>query len=1203
MLLLDDRYQLAGLIGKGGVGEVYEGIQLALDRRVAIKLLRPELTARPDLVVRFEQEARTTCRLQHPNVVTVFDVGTAPNGGRFLVMELLEGRTLAAMLADTGPLPPDRVMTIATQIVRGMGAGQGVGLVHRDLKPENIFLVDDDRLVKILDFGLAFLQEGGGFAPTPTPSPPTPTPPPPVRGGSGRETMPPPGDTWNDFGLAASSAGATPTAAAPESSTPARAHNEGRLTNPGAVLGTPRYMSPEQAMGWSVDHRADLYAFGCILFEMLAGRPPFVARDSAAYLRLHVHAPPPPLRKLAPGTPRTFERLVMRLLEKDPNARFQDWAAVATELRRMRGSASVAHERLYEEAPQVRPQEPYRFLQPFSADSRAIFFGRDADARRFRAAWEHPQSPPIVVLSGRSGVGKSSFLHARIIAGLEDTGHVVVPIRGGNQPLRTLAGVVRRELARLEVQPPKGTPLPELLDTFSRERAQPVAVVLDQLEELFTVGGAEDQARFQADVAAMVASGDRTVRFVFSLREDYLGQLVRALSPLPVDELTRTFPLLPLKPEDLKEALEGPGREGLPTDYPPFTYALGLVDEIVRDLIEDTAGEVAPRVQVVGHRLWRLMQADGVNVITRDHYLDGLGGARGILGRVLDEAIGDVGSADQGIAKEMVRALTHLPGSATSSPQPESALCGGHADAERRRRVLRRLESPWRVIQGFTDPRFPEERSYRVAHESLIARIHEYGEENQPRNRARQVFRQGLALWLRNGKQERDLLPEEHFDIVLRHAEEMILRDADEQEFFEACRRLHDESWWRRYATERRQRTQVRVLMISVPTLCLILGLAMGQWPVNFTSAQVARVRAASWMGLEQLNLENADLRMGNLGGVSLRGVRLKAADLRHSDLRGAYLEGADMKRAALEGADLRGADLRGADLDDARLWGARFAGADLRKAKVGTWVPGADFTGAIFSVETDWGDQPPPPGALGPGARADYVALAEADLAGLDLYRAQMTGAVLRRAVLSRSVLSEADLTEIMASEASLDDAKMLKARLHRARLDGATLAQADLNGAELLGANLEGANLCGANLSNSRLDGAKLTGALADRLTRWPNHFNPTEAGVRVLDGSTPLQAAALSGASLALANLSELDLGGADLSDADLRQADLSDARLTEASLRGANLAGAKLDGADLCGADLREADLSAATFGGARSCPETRWSGPAPPGLLR
>ncbi|MCB9758513.1 MAG: pentapeptide repeat-containing protein [Alphaproteobacteria bacterium] len=1229
MQLLDNRYQLGRLIGKGGVGEVYEGLQLALDRRVAIKVLRPELTARPDLVVRFEQEARTTCRLQHPNVVTVFDVGTTADGSRFLVMELLEGRTLAELLAEQGSLPVDRVLDIASQIVRGMGAGQGVGLVHRDLKPENIFLVRDEH-VKILDFGLALLREGQARMPAPTSAAPPEIQPARatlVPGAELEETSAPTDDrtTWHGGSIVnpsplrvsiappkAPSIGplATPTASmhGVSASTGGSGGSGGsspgspRLTNPGALLGTPRYMSPEQAMGWSVDHRADLYAFGCILYEMVSGRPPFQARKTDDYLKLHMHARPRRLRRLVPRAPRALERVVMRLLEKDPSARYADWAALAGELRRIRGTTSVIGDAESSHRDRARPTEPYRFLQPFTIESRAIFFGRDGDARRFREQWEHLDRVPLVLLTGRSGVGKSSFLYARVMPGLEDTGHALLSVRGSSRPLSALALDVRRRLARGEDGEDSGDrPLPELLDLYARKTGRQVAVLLDQVEELFTTGTLEDQRAFQAGIAAVVGSGDRTARFILSLREDYLGQLLRTLDPLPVDALTRTMPLRPLQPPDIVEALIGPGHDGLPVDYRPFTYEAGLVDEIVQDLINDQAGEVAPRVQVVGYRLWELMKKDGANRITRAHYREGLGGAQGILGRILDDSIADLDLADRGAAKEMLRALTHLPGSATSAPQPESALLGTHADAARRAAVLRRLESPWRIILGYTDPRWPEERTYRIAHEALIARIQDYGEENHGRNRARQVFSQGLALWLRNGRQDQDLLPEEHFEVVLRHAGELVLRTEDEQRFFEACRALHDESWWRRYRTERRARTQRRIAAVLIPTVSAFAGWALGQAPVNFTTLRVAEVRATAWLGIENAQLAGADLRMAPLSGVRLVEADLSEADLRHATLSRAILEGARLRKTHLEGANLNDTVLMSADLSGAQLWGATFHGADLRGATVRTWASGADFTGALYDGNTDWGSNPPPDGALGPGGTADYARLHGVDASGKDLFRMQLIGAVLEEADLSEAVLLEADLTEVQARNADFTRADLGFARLARADLRGAELAQASLSGAILIDADLRGASLVGADLQRAQLDRARLDDALADARTAWPRDFDPVAAGVRVFIPGADLHDLPLREVRLAQASLVEVDLSGSDLSRADLEGADLSKANLERARLSGAHLAGARLDGAWLCGADLSNAVLTATTFTDAHACATTIWPGPVPQGV--
>ncbi|HEY0658465.1 MAG TPA: serine/threonine-protein kinase, partial [Pyrinomonadaceae bacterium] len=216
-------YRIAKKIGAGGMGEVYLAEDTRLDRKVAIKLLPADFAADENRVRRFEQEARATSALNHPNILTVYDIGET-DGAAFIVMEFLEGDELRGHLND-GAISQRKAIEYACQIVAGLSAAHERGIVHRDLKPENIFITKDDR-VKILDFGLAKLKpaalDGGG--------------------GSEDETRKP-------------------------------------LTNPGVVMGTIGYMSPEQVRGLAADHRSDIFSFGVILYEMLSGKKPF-AGDS-----------------------------------------------------------------------------------------------------------------------------------------------------------------------------------------------------------------------------------------------------------------------------------------------------------------------------------------------------------------------------------------------------------------------------------------------------------------------------------------------------------------------------------------------------------------------------------------------------------------------------------------------------------------------------------------------------------------------------------------------------------------------------------------------------------------------------------------------------------------------------------------------------------------------------------------------------------
>ena len=1170
MIDLGSRYRIVKPIGRGGVGEVYEGVQTALDRRVAIKLLRPELTVRAEVVSRFEREARTTCRLQHPNVVTVFDVGVAPTGSRYLVMELLEGRTLAEVIRHEGAMALEAALAIAAQICRGMGAGQGVGLVHRDLKPENVMLLDEGR-VKILDFGLATLQGGDAHLDGDVDEALRLSIERVPESARSLETMAPVDDSF-----------------VPSPRPPLASEHPSRLTRAGALVGTPRYMAPEQALCWEIDHRSDIYAFGIVLYEMLTGRTPFEADSVQGYLSAHVHTPPPS-PSLYATLPREVEALVLRCLAKDPGARFDHWAALSEELRRIQGVQSP-QAKGRERTPERRPAEPYRFLAPFSPSTSSIFFGRDEDAADFLAVWENPDNVPLVALTGSSGVGKTSFLYARIVPALEDVGHEVLVVRGSHQPTLALAQAVTRRLARHSGET-EDKPLALLLDSLAEIEGRPVAIVLDQLEEMFTAGEVEDHRRFQADLASIVGAGERSVRFVLSLREDYLGQLLRTLHPLPTDQLLRTMPLRALSPTDLQEALLGPGRAGLPVEYPTFDFEPGLAGEIVRDLIEDDAGEVAPRVQAVGTRLWEMVRDQQDPTITRDHYRGRLGGAHGILGRILDEAIEDLEVADRGLAKELLRALTHLPGSATSRPASRSSLLAAHSNLDQVDEVLRRLESRWRIVQGYKDPRWPEERAYRIAHEALIARIQDYGEELSDRNRARQLFRQGLELWLKGGRQDQDLLLDAHFEVVQQHVGSLVLRTPAERSFYELSHEKNYDAWVAREITTKKAARRQRFWRYAAPLLFIALGWSAGQVPTDFAAAGATWVRFQSWAGVDGADLQGMSLRYARLHGVRLLAADLSGADLASADLSEADMESAVLVGASLEGTNLERASLVAADLSDASLLGASLRQADLRKATVDADPLGADFVGAIFDRDTTWREGPPR-GAIGPGADASMMVLDRMAFEGLDLSDVALNEAHAAEASFRGSHMPETQLLGLHAPRASFAGAQLGAADLTGAELPRASFAQADLTNAHLVGADLSGASLVGTRLLGVNLGGATLDGAVADAKTRWPADLQPTALGVVLLAPGVDSTGLDLSGLDLTEAVLRGLDLSGVDLSGARLVRADLSAANLTGADLSGADLSEANLSDADVSGADLTDTRLHAALLNGMMSSPETR-----------
>jgi len=268
-------YDIETLVGAGGMGEVYRARDARLNRTVAIKVLPKSFSADPDRLQRFMQEARAAAALNHPNILSIFDIGEE-QGAPYIVSELLEGTTLREELRS-GPLPLRKAVDYALQMARGLAAAHDKGIVHRDLKPENIFLTADGR-VKILDFGLAKL------------------------------TRPDPGSEGGDTLTAQVN------------------------TEPGHVLGTAGYMAPEQVRGKATDHRSDIFAVGSILYEMVSGRRAFRGETPADTMSAILKEEPEELTETARNVPAALERVVRHCLEKNPAQRFQSAGDVAFNL-------------------------------------------------------------------------------------------------------------------------------------------------------------------------------------------------------------------------------------------------------------------------------------------------------------------------------------------------------------------------------------------------------------------------------------------------------------------------------------------------------------------------------------------------------------------------------------------------------------------------------------------------------------------------------------------------------------------------------------------------------------------------------------------------------------------------------------------------------------------------------------------------------
>lgn len=653
-----DEYRLLRPLGRGGMGTVYLALDTLLDRHVAVKLISssdPDSTSRE----RFLTEARAIARLAHPNVVAIHRVGATRAGLPYLVQELVEGESLAAL---PRPVAWRTVAELALGIARGVAAAHRSGILHRDLKPANV-MRDATGTARILDFGIAKLLTSA--APPAQPAPNERLTADLARPADPDATADAPLANVTVVPLDASALDAPATAA-------------------GWLLGTPRYLAPEIWRGGGATVRSDLYAIGVMLYELLAGVAPYGDADLGALRTAMCEADPPALAALTVGTPHWLIAIVERCLARDSTARWESADALAH-----------AIELALAGAPQIPEGNPYRGLRSFDAAHRGVFFGRGADAS---AVVDRLRAQPLVAVAGDSGVGKSSLLVAgvvpAIIAGaLDDRAWRAVVITPGRRPFTTLCDACGLTASDATL------PASELVRRLLIDARAGLVLVIDQLEELVTVADAVEAERATQLIAAC-SDGLPGVRVLLAVRGDFLTRVME-LVPL-TDLMTRGLYLLRgLSDAQLREAIVGPARvKGVEFE------SAAMVDALV------TAGRgstgALPLVQFALAELWESRDQD--SLVLPATALTRLGGVAGALARHADRVLLGLDRPARDAARSVLLRLVTPEG--TRAMRTRIELVVGPLAA----RALDALVAGRLVVVRDAGP----EPTWEIAHEALI---------------------------------------------------------------------------------------------------------------------------------------------------------------------------------------------------------------------------------------------------------------------------------------------------------------------------------------------------------------------------------------------------------------------------------------------------------------------------------------------------
>ena len=676
-------YHVLSRLGAGGMGEVWRARDERLGRDVAIKVLPAEFAADPERLARFEREARATAALSHPNILAIHDVGIHDEQP-YLVEELLEGESLRVRLLD-GPLPVREALELGVQIARGLAAAHDKRIVHRDLKPDNVVLTRDGT-AKILDFGLAKIVEVvSGEADTITQAP---------------------------------------------------ASN----TGPGRVLGSAAYMAPEQARGLPVDHRADIFAFGVLLHELLSGSRPFGGHTVSDTMAAILKDEPAPLPASVPSP---VQAVILRCLEKKPEDRFGSARDLAFAIQALIESAPRTAAKLPDQ------ERPYPGLAAFTAADAKRFFGRDEE---IAALWRKIPGRSLLALIGPSGVGKTSFIRAGLVPHAPPGWRCLVATPG-QAPFGSLA----RALAPFfsgdteAVQQLLDVHIPETavgLVQRWRQRADHGLIVVDQFEELFTLNGEDTQHHFAGLLGKLSAIDG--VHVLLSTRDDFFFSCHR-LAPL-AEVFQDVTPLGPLSADGLRRALVEPAKG----------MGFAFEDEgLVEEMLQAVAGErgALPLLAFAAASLWE-QRSKEAKTLTRSAY-EAIGGVAGALAQHAEATLDHAGQDKLPLVRELFRNLVTAQGTRAGRDGEELLTVFPEAERGDARDALARLVDA-RLLTAFEveGPDGSRHDRVEIVHESLLTawpRLVRWRSEDEGGAHLRDQFRQAAHLWEEKGRPD-DLL-------------------------------------------------------------------------------------------------------------------------------------------------------------------------------------------------------------------------------------------------------------------------------------------------------------------------------------------------------------------------------------------------------------------------------------------------------------